>query len=514
MNKVVERFQELSFSGDIIPHQWYETPVLRRTNGKANLNAMIILANICYWYRPKTEIDEETNHVIGINQRFEHDKLRMYYQQWADKFGLSKRQVRDAVAFLKKKGLIRVDLRTVTYADGNRVSNVPHIEPIFNAVKAITIANTKDKAPLPRSNGIPPSNKSNRSTDATAGLLLSNVEHKSEITDKTTNKNKNKEEESRSPSGDRPPQDFFKGSAKGETSQTMAAEEGAEGNNRDNPPVFELGPWGPRRRFSYEELDKALRQHQKATFSDITDYRGYNSAAKWGIEQLWDYYRRGVVTLGGCIKLWSDSLKEWEGCLELNIPDRWEPNWGRVATTVKRHSKDFDSDEETAEQWAEQNELHSNEIIEEAAMAESEGGPLTFTVGAGENEEKLFTVHYFPDGDRDRFKAFACKLLDYELETLGISGDDFHRSKTRKGIKQLYLGWEKKKFTPNDLKSLWDQRYQRWLDNGGHITPPNWAYVAEDIDSWLRKPRKTKPRMGRPKTQAEMNAPHPTRPIF
>jgi hypothetical protein len=101
MNQVVEKFQELAFNGDIIPHTWYESPLLRHDNGKPNLNAIIILANICYWYRPEDVVDEETNRVVGIKAKFSQDKLQMYYQQWAEKYGLTKRQVKEAVAFLK-----------------------------------------------------------------------------------------------------------------------------------------------------------------------------------------------------------------------------------------------------------------------------------------------------------------------------------------------------------------------------------------------------------------------------
>ncbi len=55
-NEIVDAVGKLAFIGDIIPHTWYKT--ILRDNGKPYLNAIIILADITYWYRP-SEVREE-----------------------------------------------------------------------------------------------------------------------------------------------------------------------------------------------------------------------------------------------------------------------------------------------------------------------------------------------------------------------------------------------------------------------------------------------------------------------
>ena len=188
MNKTVEQFQELAFNGDIIPHTWYETPLLKRKNGKPNMVAIILLANICYWYRPTVELDEATNTIVGIKQRFTYDKLRMFYQQWADKYGYSKRQVQDAIAFLKRAGLIIVELRTVRFEGGAPIANVPHVEPVFKKIKEITVVKIKEKTPISRYNVTPIPLERETYPVTTVHLSRYNVGRKSKTTDEITNK--------------------------------------------------------------------------------------------------------------------------------------------------------------------------------------------------------------------------------------------------------------------------------------------------------------------------------------
>lgn len=90
----------MNFSGNIIPETWYST--IKYTNGKPNLNAIIILADIVYWYRPREVRDEATGQLIGYRKKFKSDMLQRTYEQFAKKFGLSKRQATEAIVFLEK----------------------------------------------------------------------------------------------------------------------------------------------------------------------------------------------------------------------------------------------------------------------------------------------------------------------------------------------------------------------------------------------------------------------------
>jgi len=88
-------------TGNIIPTSWYEH--IRLPSGKPDVNAIILLAEIFYWFRPIE--DGETTY-----QKFRSDELNLSYKQIEDKFGLTHKQARDALNRLSAAGLI--DLKT------------------------------------------------------------------------------------------------------------------------------------------------------------------------------------------------------------------------------------------------------------------------------------------------------------------------------------------------------------------------------------------------------------------
>ena len=49
-NRIVDEVGRINISGNIIPMVWFQA--IRYPNGKPNVNAIIILADIVYWYRP------------------------------------------------------------------------------------------------------------------------------------------------------------------------------------------------------------------------------------------------------------------------------------------------------------------------------------------------------------------------------------------------------------------------------------------------------------------------------
>lgn len=87
-NQIVEQMSKMSISGNIIPQSWYDTIVF--DNGKPNLNAVVLLGDIVYWYRPVEIRDEVTGQLIGMRKKFREDLLQRSYQDISTQFGISK----------------------------------------------------------------------------------------------------------------------------------------------------------------------------------------------------------------------------------------------------------------------------------------------------------------------------------------------------------------------------------------------------------------------------------------
>src|SRR5262245_27255982 len=145
---VVAAISELQYQGIVVPHSWWITDHLRYSIGRANVNAALILADICYWYRA-TETRNENGEVIARQRKFRSDKLQKSYDEWAELFGITKRQVQNAIAFLVNKGLITRELRSFTSA-GRKLGNVTFFEPVVDTIKALTF----DALSLPKVRGI------------------------------------------------------------------------------------------------------------------------------------------------------------------------------------------------------------------------------------------------------------------------------------------------------------------------------------------------------------------------
>ena len=101
----VDRMCRLQFTGNVIPSSWYHT--IKKGTGKPNLNAIIILADIVYWYRPVEIRDEATGQLCGFKKKFQADILQRNYQQIAEQFGISKRDATNAIVELEKLGVVR-----------------------------------------------------------------------------------------------------------------------------------------------------------------------------------------------------------------------------------------------------------------------------------------------------------------------------------------------------------------------------------------------------------------------
>lgn len=125
-NEIVDAMGSINISGNIIPAIWYKT--ITKENGKPYLLAIVILADIVYWYRPSEVRDQGTGHILGWKKKFSEDILRQSYQYYADLFGESKKTVKTAMDKLEQLQVIRREFRTVSYGDGLVCNNVMYVE--------------------------------------------------------------------------------------------------------------------------------------------------------------------------------------------------------------------------------------------------------------------------------------------------------------------------------------------------------------------------------------------------
>lgn len=167
----------LDFRGNVTPENWYQE--LRLDSDKAYLEAIVILTEIVYWYRPSETRDESTGQVTGLKKKFKADKLQRNYQALANKFGLTKRQVANACHYLQGKGLIDLDFRTVVIGEVV-ASNVLFIGINPDRIEEITFVGSGDTYHVSKLEG--------SLSEVRAGALKreTNTKTTPEITSKTT----------------------------------------------------------------------------------------------------------------------------------------------------------------------------------------------------------------------------------------------------------------------------------------------------------------------------------------
>lgn len=134
-NEIVDMVGRISITGNIIPQIWYKT--ITHPSGKPYLEAIVILSDIVYWYRPTEVRDERTGEVIAYRKRFKADLLQRSYADLAQQFGISKREATNAVVALEKIGVVRRHLRTID-VNGTKMVNVLFLELVPKALLALT----------------------------------------------------------------------------------------------------------------------------------------------------------------------------------------------------------------------------------------------------------------------------------------------------------------------------------------------------------------------------------------
>ncbi|MCH5280551.1 MAG: DNA replication protein DnaD [Lachnospiraceae bacterium] len=124
-NDIVDQVGKMNISGNVIPMVWFQT--IQYPNGMPHNNAIHILADIVYWYRPKEDRDEESGQLIGMRKKFREDLLQRSYKQMADSYGLSKKQVTEAIKALEEMGIIKRHFRNIKIK-GQNLNNVLFLE--------------------------------------------------------------------------------------------------------------------------------------------------------------------------------------------------------------------------------------------------------------------------------------------------------------------------------------------------------------------------------------------------
>ncbi|GEM_PF-2138468 len=131
VNNTIDQTRQLNLTGNIIPHSWYSRITFE--NGKTDLIAIALLAEIIYWYRPSEIKCERTGRLLGYKKKFRADMLQRSNGSFADQFGLTKRQIADALKRLEDGGLIIRQLRTVDTSQG-KIGNVQYLAPVVSRV--------------------------------------------------------------------------------------------------------------------------------------------------------------------------------------------------------------------------------------------------------------------------------------------------------------------------------------------------------------------------------------------
>lgn len=134
-NRAVDLIGQMNITGNVIPQIWCKK--ITYPSGKPCLNAIMILADFVYWYRPKEIRQESTGRIIGYKKKFKADMLQRRYEEICDQFGLSKKQVREAINILIDIGVVNKELRTITVGD-TKISNVTFFEVVPEKLHEIT----------------------------------------------------------------------------------------------------------------------------------------------------------------------------------------------------------------------------------------------------------------------------------------------------------------------------------------------------------------------------------------
>jgi uncharacterized phage protein (TIGR02220 family) len=132
---IVDTIAKIHLEGNVIPHNWFNN--IKLESGKPDVISIILLSEIVYWYRPTIVKDELTGQIQEVKKRFKADLLQRSYDSFAEQFGFTKRQVKDAMKRLEDNGLIKRVFRNIE-TNNMKLSNVLFIDLNVEEVARIT----------------------------------------------------------------------------------------------------------------------------------------------------------------------------------------------------------------------------------------------------------------------------------------------------------------------------------------------------------------------------------------
>lgn len=136
MNPAVTAIGRLNIEGNIVPNAFFSVIVSPRT-GKPHLLAVMTMADILYWYRPREIRDEVTGETLEWRQKFKADLLQKSYNGYAALYGVSRGQVKEAIDLLRQLKLIRVEFRNIITPEGQTLANVMFVEPVVATIERV-----------------------------------------------------------------------------------------------------------------------------------------------------------------------------------------------------------------------------------------------------------------------------------------------------------------------------------------------------------------------------------------
>lgn len=181
-----DKLYNADITGNLVPPAWCHKIV--NSNGKPNMNAVMILAEIVYWYRPKAEYIGGDQNTVRLTKKFKADLLQLSYGQLEKKFNLGRDQCKRALDLLESMGLIKRRFRTVILADGRRLNNVMYIDLFTDKLLELTDSDYADPV------GVKPHRVCDKpdkpcANNHTAGQVkpMTNTENTTEISNKDYN---------------------------------------------------------------------------------------------------------------------------------------------------------------------------------------------------------------------------------------------------------------------------------------------------------------------------------------
>jgi hypothetical protein len=163
-NPTVIKLASVEITGNVVPLEWFNH--IKRPNGKPYTDAIFLLSDIVYWYRPIEVRDELTGKLLGLRKKFKADKLQRDYNSFAEQYGYTKNQVRDALGHLEKVGLIDLDFRHIT-VNGKKLGNVLFIGLNSDALMRITTLSDLKLIGCEEISQDPPNFKADTNTETT-----------------------------------------------------------------------------------------------------------------------------------------------------------------------------------------------------------------------------------------------------------------------------------------------------------------------------------------------------------